>query len=45
MALKTKGVNRDIISEALGHSDVRTTDHYLKDFDHSVLDDADEGLF
>jgi integrase len=45
MALKTKGVNRDIISEALGHSDVRTTDHYLKDFDNSVLDGADELLF
>ena len=45
MALKTKGVSRDIISEALGHSDVRTTDHYLKDFDSSVLDSTDDLLF
>ena len=45
MALKTKGVSRDIISEALGHSDVRTTDHYLKDFESERLDSADEGIF
>lgn len=45
MALKTKGVSRDIISEALGHSDVRTTDHYLKDFEAERLDRADEGIF
>lgn len=44
MALKTKGVSRDIISEALGHSDVRTTDHYLKDFERSVLDSTDDLL-
>ena len=45
MALKTKGVSRDIISEALGHSDVRTTDHYLKDFEAERLDLADDLLF
>ena len=45
MALKANGVSRDIISEAMGHSDTRTTDHYLSEFDHSVLDRADEGLF
>lgn len=45
MALKTKGVSMDIISEALGHSDVRTTDHYLKDFEAERLDSADDLLF
>lgn len=45
MALKNNGVSRDIISEAMGHSDTRTTDHYLSEFDNSVLDRADQGLF
>jgi len=39
--LKKSGVSVEVISEALGHSDIRTTDAYLKGFADSVLDDAD----
>lgn len=42
--LKKAGVPVDVISQALGHSSIRTTDAYLKAFDLSVLDDADRKL-
>lgn len=37
---KYLGVSTEIISEALGHRNLRTTETYLKDFDNSVLDEA-----
>ncbi len=40
MALKRKGISTDIISEALGHSDLAVTQHYLSKFDNNVLDSA-----
>lgn len=39
--LKRAGVAMEIISEALGHSDLKTTKIYLKDFETQVLDQAD----
>lgn len=42
--LKKAGVSVEVISEALGHADIRTTDAYLKGFGDSVLDDADRLL-
>ncbi len=44
-AHKMRGTSIEVIRELLGHSDYKTTEHYLSDFDHSVLDRADEGLF
>lgn len=38
--MKRRGVSEDIISEALGHSDVKTTKLYLKKFGNSVLETA-----
>lgn len=43
-SLKKAGVSVEVISEALGHSDVRVTDAYLKGFGDSVLDEADRLL-
>lgn len=40
--LKKAGVSVEVISQALGHSDIRVTDAYLKGFGDSVLDDADK---
>ncbi len=39
-SLKQMGVATDIISEALGHKDIKVTQGYLKDLDNSVLDEA-----
>ena len=39
--LKRAGVPMEVISEALGHSDLKTTKIYLKEFDLDVLDQAD----
>lgn len=36
--LKRKGIATDVISESLGHSDLATTQIYLKKFDNEVLD-------
>lgn len=38
--LKRSGVNVAIISEALGHSDLKTTQIYLDSFDNSQIDEA-----
>ena len=43
-ALKGRGVDVAVISEALGHSDLGTTKAYLARFDASVLDAADRLL-
>lgn len=40
-ALKERGVSTEVISEALGHSNLKTTEIYLKAFDRSVIDEVD----
>ena len=42
--LKKSGVNIAIISEALGHSDLATTQIYLDNFDNEQMDDAMKNL-
>lgn len=37
---KYLGISTELISEALGHSSLRTTQVYLKDFDNEVLDEV-----
>ena len=37
---KYLGISTEIISEALGHRSLRTTEIYLKDFDNRVLDET-----
>tara|TARA_R110001592_G_scaffold111842_2_gene309664 strand:- start:1209 stop:1661 length:453 start_codon:yes stop_codon:yes gene_type:complete len=39
---KNMGISTEIISEGLGHHSIKTTEVYLKSFDNSVLDDANE---
>lgn len=39
---KNLGISTEIISEGLGHHSLRTTEIYLKSFDNSVLDDAND---
>lgn len=43
-ALKVLGVSTEVISEALGHSNMKTTEIYLKQFEQGVLDQADRLL-
>lgn len=43
-ALKERGASIEVISEAMGHADLRTTQIYLRSFDRSVLDEADKLL-
>lgn len=43
-ALKERGTSVEVISEAMGHADLRTTQIYLRSFDRSVLDEADKLL-
>ena len=40
-ALKLRGASVEVISEALGHSDLKTTEGYLARFERGVLDAAD----
>ncbi len=42
--LKKSGVNIGIISEALGHQDIKTTAIYLSKFDNEQIDEALENL-
>ena len=39
---KTKKINTSVIQQAFGHSSSRTTELYMKDFDDSVLDEANK---
>lgn len=41
MAFKRGGVNMNIISDALGHADIKVTQHYLSRFENDVIDEAD----
>jgi len=43
--LKMKGLSVEVIKESLGHTDIKTTETYLKSFENSVVDEADEILF
>ncbi|MBO9620002.1 MAG: site-specific integrase [Niabella sp.] len=43
-ALKDSGVSADMIQEFMGHSDVRTTKAYLKNFDKKVIANATDVL-
>ena len=42
--LKKSGVNIALISEALGHSDLATTQIYLDNFDNDQMDEAMKNL-
>ena len=42
--LKKSGVNIALISEALGHSDLTTTQIYLDSFDNEQIDNAMKNL-
>ena len=42
--LKRSGVNIALISEALGHSDLKTTQIYLDSFENSQIDEAMKNL-
>lgn len=44
-AHKMRGTSIEVIRELMGHSDYKTTEHYLSDFADHVLDDADNLLF
>lgn len=44
MAHKTKGTPMNVIQELMGHSDGRTTEHYLNAFSSDTLDRADENI-
>ena len=39
---KKMGYSVEVISEGLGHGEIRTTQIYLADFDDNVLDDAND---
>ena len=39
---KNMGISTEIISEGLGHHSIKTTEIYLRSFDNSVLDDAND---
>lgn len=43
-SLKQMGVATDIISEALGHTDIKVTQGYLKSLENSVVEEASELL-
>ncbi len=44
MALRSKGVSIEIISEALGHAELKTTNIYLDSFGRDAVAAASEGL-
>lgn len=41
---KQKGISAEIISDGLGHGDLKTTAIYLADFDDDFLDDVNESI-
>lgn len=44
-AAKRAGISTELISELMGHSDLKTTQMYLSSFDNRILDDADKIIF
>lgn len=42
--LKNSGVATDIISESMGHSDLRVTQNYLKEFGNDIIDEVHKRL-
>jgi integrase len=34
------GVSTDIVSQSLGHKDIKVTQNYLKDFEDEIIDEA-----
>jgi site-specific recombinase XerD len=42
---RASGVDLYAISKALGHSNLKVTETYLKSFDHDAVDAAMDGLF
>lgn len=42
--LKMAGVSVDLIRELLGHSDIKTTEHYLKRFDSEIRQEANNRI-
>ena len=42
--LKNTGVNIALISQALGHQDIKTTEIYLSKFDDKQMDEAMSNL-
>ena len=42
--LKNTGVNIALISQALGHQDIKTTEIYLSKFDDKLMDEAMSNL-
>ena len=44
MVLRSKGVGIELISEALGHADLKTTAIYLDSFGREAVADASENL-
>jgi integrase/recombinase XerD len=38
------GVHIGVISQGMGHADIKTTQTYLADFDNSAIDDANENI-
>ncbi|MEI7423575.1 MAG: site-specific integrase [Prolixibacteraceae bacterium] len=44
MRLKNSGISEDVISQALGHKDLKTTKTYLDSFGNEVVDKANEVL-
>jgi integrase/recombinase XerD len=39
---KFSGISTVVIGESLGHSDLKTTETYLAEFEHDVLDEAND---
>jgi integrase len=44
MRLQNSGISREVISQALGHKDLNTTNTYLDSFGNEVIDKANEVL-
>lgn len=42
--LKELGISTDVISQSMGHQNIAITSAYLKDFEDSIIDDANEKL-
>ena len=43
--LKMSGLSSEVIKESLGHTSVAVTEGYLKSFENTVVDEADNVLF